>query len=277
MEIELNLILPIVIILGCLILIIIKKKNDEDFISDNTVLEPVSKSIDSKKDIIISKLDKNNNFPLNKYDEEIKNPIHKPKYKLIKDGFPYKKQLFAQKEKEIIMNKNISKLSDIKIFNPEEIGLILAEDVDFVQAEEINYCNRDEAVTNTMDKLTLENNKEYILTAKDLIKFKPPECSKDLLTNVNIKNLSKDTLDNSYLAELYNSMTAKVINNISKDQIDSITGIEVKETELKNMYKPLVSLIDKNLIYDVNNENNKIDYKFSGYDDTFIICSLNKN
>ena len=96
------------------------------------------------------------------------------------------------------------------------------------------------------------------------MQFKYPTNSNDYLKSVDIKNISKEELDNSTLFDIYDKMSVKVVNNITKEQIDIITGkpIDYNEANL-NLYKPVLTLMDQNL--EINSLDNEINYKYQPY------------
>jgi hypothetical protein len=221
---KLDILVPIFVILGCIILIVIKTNNQENFKSEKRespmflpIPEPtfISNS-ENKKDLIIVNEDNNNNFPMNKYELKIDPP--KPYDGPIKPDQPFK-------------------------------------DVNFI---------RDNGVTNAMNKNIETDNKDYTSVINSNLQFKYPTNSNNYLKSVDIKNISKEELDNSTLFDIYDKMSVKVVNNISKEQIDSITGkpIDYNEANL-DLYKPILTLIDQNL--EINSLDNEINYKYKPY------------
>ena len=219
---DINKLLPIVLVIGCIILLVITNLKGETFKgeyreSDIILPTPVpiyQYNLDPKKDLIISKEDKNNNFPIN---EEL--------------------------------------IDDTPIYiKPVQIDAPFA-DTDFKRDPEINYEMKKEI---EIDDL------EYKLVVDGVNGFNYPENSKDLLTSIDIKSLSKEQLDNYCIADLYNDMTSKVVNNITPEQIKNITGIPVDEScGVSNLYNPVYVAIDENLNYQNREE---VEYKFNGFD-----------
>jgi hypothetical protein len=204
-----------IIIIGCIILIIIKKSKAEHFKSEyreseiilpNPIPTYIS-NIENKKEIIINNEDKNNNYPSIKYDLDIDPPQI--------DSKPPKKDE-AYKNNNFIRDKGV--ISAMK------------------QEDEINDINYNKVVDTYLN-------------------FEQPKNSSDLLTTRNFKNISKDELDNNTLADIYNSMTAKVVNNITAEQINNITGKTLDNSNINtDLYNPVLSLIDENLNYNnINN------------------------
>jgi hypothetical protein len=221
---KLDILVPIVVIIGCLILIVIRTNNQENFKSEKRespmflpIPEPTFISnIENKKDLIIINEDNNNNFPISKYELKIDPP--KPYDGPVKKDQPFK-------------------------------------DVNFV---------RDKGVSQAMNQRIEFDDTEYAAVVNGNLQFKYPTNSNDYLTSVDIKNISKEELDKSTLFEIYDKMSVKVVNNISKEQIDNITGkpIDYNESNL-DLYKPILSLIDKNL--EINSLDNDIMYKYEPY------------
>ena len=220
---NIEILIPIVIIIGCIILIIIKNPTEHfkseyresDIILPNPIPTFISDIID-KKEIIINNKDNNNSYPLNEYELKIDPP---------------QIDLTPPKKDEAYHDDN------------------------FI---------RDNGVNNAMKKKEQTNNIDYTRVIDSVFSFNKPQNSHDLLTNINIKNISKDELQNSNLADIYNKMTAKVINDISPEQIDNITGKPIIDEQINGYYKPVLSLIDQNLKYfDIND----IDYKYKAFEE----------
>ena len=220
-----DVLIPIVVIIGCIILIVIYKPKEqfkaEYRESDIFLPIPVPtfiSNLENKKDLIINSEDNNNNFPLKPI--EIDAPTIK--YETPKPGEPYK-------------------------------------DVDFDKI-------RDNGVDDAMKKLTNKNDDEYKKIIDAALVFNYPKNSGDFLTDINVKNISKDELNNSTLADIFNKTTAKVIKHVSEEQINSILGKPIEEKRMvDNLYKPELYLIDKNL--DMSNINDNITYKYTAFDE----------
>lgn len=228
---EIEIIVPIIVLIGCILLIVIKNSSDENFKSEkresdiilpNPIATYIS-NIKNKKEIIINQKDKNNNFP-----------IQKPK----------------------IVPPTISNIEPKK----DEAY----KDVNFV---------RDEGVEIAMKEKIKLNDKDYKKVVDRNLTFEYPENSNNLLTSLDINNISQKTYDTSYLSNLYDDMTSKVINNISQEQINSITGKAIEEKNINGYYNPLLSLIDGNLKKDNNNDT---EYKYSGYNEMPMLCIFTK-
>ncbi len=223
---NLDIIVPIIIIIGCILIIVTKKDcvSREAFKSEKRyspmflpIPEPTFIStIENKKDLIIINEDNNNSFPMDNYELKIEPPMPY-------DGPIEKDQPF--------------------------------KDVTFT---------RDKGVTNAMEEKIEIDDKDYASVVNGNLQFKYPENSNNYLKSLNIKDISKEELDNSYISDIYEKMSVKVVNNITKDQINSITGKPNYNNNVNlNLYKPLVTLIDKNL--EINNYEDIINYKYEPY------------
>lgn len=216
-----DVLIPIVVIIGCIILIIIKSVSDEDFKgekreSDIFLTAPIFISdLENKKDLIINRDDSYNNFPL----------------------------------------------GDIVIEPPSMSDGPIDKDAAF---KDVNFI-RDKGVENAMRKKIQTNDIDYDRAINGYLNFQNPKNSSDFLTDVNIRDIPKDELSNSTLADIFNKTTAKVINHVSEEQIKNITGKQIEENPLTGLYKPEVSLMDKNL--ELNNLGENITYKYTGYNE----------
>ena len=111
-----------------------------------------------------------------------------------------------------------------------------------------------------MKKVGSNTSNEY----KDLIgvvgNFKQPVSSNDKLSFKSYDEL-KDK--NMYIHDIYEEMSVKVNNDISKEEMERIIGKPIVREDLKDMYKPIYSSIDsKSVMLDM-------DYKYKGYDKCF--------
>jgi hypothetical protein len=207
---NIEILIPIVIIIGCFLLIIIKNDSSDQFKSEYRESEiilpnPIPtfiSNLQDKKEIIINNKDDNNNYPSIKYDLDIDPP-------------------------------------QIDLTQPKK-GEAYNDD---------NFI-RDKGVVNAMNTKKETNKIDYNKVVDRFLDFEQPKNSSDLLTTRNFKNISKDELDNSTLADIYNSMIAKVVNNISAEQIDNITGKTLDNSNITtDLYNPVLTLIDENLNY----------------------------
>jgi hypothetical protein len=207
---NIEILISIIIIIGCIILIIIKNPKAEHFKSEYRESEIILQNpiptfisnLEDKKEIIINNEDKDNNYPSIKYDLAIDPPQI--------DSKPPKKD----------------------------------------EAYNDNNFIRDNGVISAMKQEDETNDINYNKVVETYLNFEQPKNSSDLLTTRNFKNISKDELDNNTLADIYNSMTAKVINNISSEQLNNITGKTLDNSNINtDLYNPVLSLIDENLNY----------------------------
>ncbi len=216
-----DILIPIVVIIGCIILIVIKSISNENFKSerrdsDIILTAPIFKTdLENKKDLIINKDDSYNNFPL----------------------------------------------ENISIIPPSIKDGPIEKDAPF---KDVNFI-RDKGVENAMKKKTAKNDVDYENVVNVYLNFQNPKNSGDYLTDIDIKSISKDELSNSTLADIFNKTTAKVINHVSEEQIKNITGKPIEQTITSNLYKPELSLIDKNL--EINNLSEDLSYKYSAYNE----------
>ena len=222
-----DVLIPIVIIIGCIILIVIYKPTpteqfkseyrESDIFFKNPVPTFIS-NLENKKDLIISNEDKNNSFPLKPI--EIEAPVIK---------------LYIPKLDEPYKDVNFDKI-------------------------------RDDGVDNSMKKLINNNDNEYKKVIDAALVFSYPKNSGDFLTNINVKDISKEELDNSTLADIFNKTTAKVKKHVSDTQMKSVLGKPIEEKRMvDNLYKPEVILFDKNL--DTSNITDNITYKYLGFEE----------
>ncbi len=224
MKTDITILVPIVVIVGCIILIIIQSTGNEHFMgeqreSDIILPNPVPtfiSNIEDKKEIIINNQDKNNKYPSEKYELKIDPP-----------------------------QVNLSPPKPGQAFH----------DANFI---------RDNGVNDAMKKDSKNDKEDYKQVVNSYLEFKKPENSQNLLSSIDIKDISKEELDNSYISDIYKKMSVKIINNISKEQINNITGKPISDNKLTNLYKPVLSLIDENLTY---NNLEDIEYKYKAYNE----------
>jgi hypothetical protein len=217
-----DVLIPIVVIIGCLILIIIYSMSNEDFKESDIILpNPVPtfiSDLENKKDLIISNEDSNNNFPI----------------------------------------------ADINIEPPQPSSGKIEKDTPFknFDFEKIRDKGIDDAIKNKSNK----NDEEYKNVIESKLLFEYPKNSSDFLTNINVKDISKEELENNTLATIFNKTIAKVIKHVSDDQFKNILGKPIeKKNMIDNLYKPEIIFIDKNL--DTSNIINDINYKYAGFDE----------
>lgn len=126
-----------------------------------------------------------------------------------------------------------------------------------------NQFIRDEGVTKAINNKIEQNDKDYINVAQVYNNYRIPSDSKDLLISKQMHDFSKEELDNLTIHDIFNSMSAKVENNISSDEINRITGKPIEYEGVKDLYKPVYSSIenDEMIMFD----NNLTSSKFKGY------------
>ncbi len=138
--------------------------------------------------------------------------------------------------------------SDMKIEAPTvPVNKIVDKDAAF---EDVKFI-RDKSIDITMKKKIELDNLDYKKVVDGVLGFNYPTNSYDLLSHTDIKSISSDEYNNNYLHDIYNNSISKVINNISKEQIDSITGQKYMiddDSNSSNLYKPLLVLKDKYII-----------------------------
>ena len=116
--------------------------------------------------------------------------------------------------------------------------------------EDVKFI-RDNGVELSMKKKIELDDLDYKKVVDGVLDFNYPKNSYDLLRHTDAKSISKDEYNNNNFHDIYNNSISKVINNISKDQIDSITGQKYMITDdsnTSNLYKPLLILKDKYII-----------------------------
>jgi hypothetical protein len=224
-----DILIPIVVIIGCIILIVIYKPKEqfkaEYRESDIFLPIPVPtfiSNLENKKDLIINNEDNNNNFPLKPIEIDAPKPSTGP------------------------INKDAA-----------------FKDVNFNKI-------RDKGVDNAMNKSTNKNDNEYKKVINAALVFNYPKNSSDFLTNINVKDILKDKLNNSTLADIFKKTTAKVIKHVSEEQMKNILGKPIEENKMvDNLYNPEIVLIDKN--YDTSNNpgnfTSNINYKYSAFNE----------
>ena len=89
-----------------------------------------------------------------------------------------------------------------------------------------------------------------------------PIDSSDKLIYKTINDFTIKELNETELAKVYDQMTTKVDNTLSKDELDRITGKPIIQNSIKDLYKPLYTNYDKD--YDLGNLDN-VKYIYEGY------------
>ena len=116
--------------------------------------------------------------------------------------------------------------------------------------EDVKFI-RDNGVELSMKKKIELDDLDYKKVVDGVLDFNYPKNSYDLLRHTDVKSISKDEYNNNNFHDIYNNSISKVINNISKDQINSITGqkyMNDDDSNTSNLYKPLLILKDKYII-----------------------------
>lgn len=128
------------------------------------------------------------------------------------------------------------------------------------QAFKDNLFVRDAGVDNMTAKLNNITKDDYIGAANSHATFMIPKDSKDAVEYKQYSDIPKDI---TTLADIHDMMVGKVNENISKEEIERITGKPITYDQLNNMYKPVFVSIDP----DNTGETFKnISYAFNGYD-----------
>lgn len=142
-------------------------------------------------------------------------------------------------------NKYPLEKSDMKIEAPTvPVNKIIDVNAAF---EDVKFI-RDNGVELSMKKKIELDNLDYKKVVDGVLDFDYPKNSYDLLRHTDVKSISKDEYNNNNFHDIYNNSISKVINNISKDQIDSITGQKYMindDSNASNLYKPLLILKDE--------------------------------
>ena len=126
-----------------------------------------------------------------------------------------------------------------------------------------NKYIRDQGVQDAINKQNNSYEQDYEAVYKSVLNFQIPEDSKDKLSYKHYNEFTKEQLDNSYLADIYDQMSAKVNENISKEELDRITGKEIVYDDIKILYNPVYISIDQNL--DIAKNKIETESKFKGY------------
>ena len=145
---------------------------------------------------------------------------------------------------------------DTNSMNIEEPKIVYTEPKPNEAFKDNRYI-RDEGLTNAMKKVGSNTANEY----KELINvvgdYKIPISSNDKLS---FKSYDDVKNKNMYIHEMYNEMSAKLNEDISKEELERIMGKPIEREELKNMYNPVYSNINiKDIMLDM-------DYKYKGYE-----------
>ena len=214
---NLDILIPIVVIIGCIILIVIYKPAEQfkseyresDIFLKNPVPTFIS-NLENKKDLIISNEDKNNNFPLKPI--EIEAPVIKPY--IPKPDEPYKDVNFDKirdKKVDIKMKQDATKNdNEYKNVINAELGFNYPKSSgDFLTSIDAKNISKDEFNNNTLADI-------FNKTTAKIIKH----VSDEQIKNVLGKPIEeKRMVDNLYKPELVfvdkNLDTSNINNNIT--------------------------------------------------------------
>ncbi len=127
-----------------------------------------------------------------------------------------------------------------------------------------NVFVRDEGVKDAMINKEENNNDEYMDVANAILNFKQPVVSSDKLSYKQINDFTKKELDETQLANIYDQMSAKVIEKISSSEAKRIGGTPVETKSLTGLYNPIYTNIDGENI-NINNNTFNTEYKFQGF------------
>lgn len=210
---NIEIVLTIVVILMCILFLMINKNNDENNDDNN---DEDFKSEYRESDIIL--------------------PTPVPQFQYNLDS---KKDL-------IIGNEDKNNNFPINIETPPEYKNTKPNNKNAPFADS-NFI-RDSGVVNSMKKKIQFDDADYKKVVDGVIEFNYPKNSQDLLTRLDIKSVSKDEFENSTLFNIYDRAVSKVINDITPQQIDNITGKynmnDNNNNVLTNLYKPIFVSMD---------------------------------
>jgi hypothetical protein len=149
-----------------------------------------------------------------------------------------------------------NKITEIDVVDPVPTNPVVLPN----QAFKDNLFVRDAGVNNMMAKLNNITKDNYVDAAQSHATFIIPRDSKDALEYKQYSDIPKDI---TTLADIHDMMVGKVNENISKDEIDRITGKPITFDQLNNMYKPVFVSMDPDYTGEMFKN---IPYKFNGYD-----------
>lgn len=127
-----------------------------------------------------------------------------------------------------------------------------------------NVFARDEGVKEAIINKEENNNNEYMDVAKAILQFKQPVVSSDKLSYKKFDEFTKKELDETALANVYDQMSAKVLEKISNEEAIRISGKPVETKSLSGLYNPVYTNIDGDDI-NINSNTFNIKYKFEGF------------
>jgi hypothetical protein len=141
--------------------------------------------------------------------------------------------------------------------------------IDPEAAFQTNKYERDAGVNNAINKLDTKDKIEYNDVADAYASYSIPANSNNIIKSKSLSEFTKQELDESTLASLYDKMTSKVVNNIPADEVARITGKTFADSKSLGLYKPIYISYDSDY-----NPGNKVgvDYKFEGYTNIPLGC-----
>jgi len=149
-----------------------------------------------------------------------------------------------------------NKITDFNIVDPVPTHPVVLPN----QAFKDNLFVRDAGVDNMTAKLNDITKDDYVGAANSHAAFMIPKDSKDAVEYKQYSDIPKDITN---LADIHDMMVGKVNENISKEEINRITGKPIKYDQLNNMYKPIFVSMDPDYTGEMFKN---IPYNFSGYD-----------
>ncbi len=125
-----------------------------------------------------------------------------------------------------------------------------------------NQFIRDTSVNKAIINLENKNDNEYKDVSNAVLNFQLPVDSNDKLIYKSIDDFNIKELNETELANVYDQMTAKVNNTLTKEEVDRITGKPITQVAISGLYKPIYTNYDKD--YDLGNLDN-VNYLYEGY------------
>ena len=148
-------------------------------------------------------------------------------------------------------------------FDSSKIKDMLFKDTNYMREDKLQFA---------LNKQPKQKIDDYYVIANNLINYKVPANSNDLLETIDYstlkKSFTKEEFDNKYIGEIHDLMLAKNTEKISKDTLDMIQG-NMKEDIISppNLYKPVYNMIDMST-HNIHHifQSNTFDYKYNGFD-----------
>lgn len=129
---------------------------------------------------------------------------------------------------------------ELKIEAPTIPIIVAKEDEPF----KANQFIRDKGITNAMNKLSSNNNTSYSKVADAYVNFVQPVDSTTMIQHKQYNEFTQDQLNDMYIHDIHDAMIGKVDNNISKEEIERITGKPNDVPTISGLYKPVYQSID---------------------------------